>query len=266
MKRNKETASRNSRVKRFVFLPIFLIGLITLVCASGLSLWVVSLPFFTVRDVLVRGNSEVDLSSLRGQRIFFISLPDVSQVLAGRYPDYEQVRVVRVLPDKLFVDFKRRIPVAMLRLQKPFCVDANSVLFSPVKGDNPMTLPLITGLEKRLLNPRSGMKYNYPQLSVALQILSALHTQKFPAGWRVQKIDAANAASVNFMLAFESPVVTQGVMRQLLAFEVRIGPERISQRMNILRTLLERSTERLQQLSYVDLRFNDPVLKYFDEQ
>ena len=120
-------------------LPVkLLFGLLTLILVlffsvSYLASALKNSGFFNIKALIIREsearNFTVDLSYLKGRNILTLDLQKEEQFISQIYPGYRKIRLVRVLPDRLFADFLRRRPVAYVKLYRYFCVDEDGVLF-----------------------------------------------------------------------------------------------------------------------------------------
>ncbi len=90
-----------------------------------------NLDFFTIKDIFSNTYNLSNLSYLKGKNIFNLDLKEESKYISGVYPDYRKVRIIRVLPNRLYIDFVKRNPQAYVKLYRFFCVDSDLVLFNP---------------------------------------------------------------------------------------------------------------------------------------
>lgn len=138
---------------------IFLVG-------TGLLVWVISEemftanPRFTLRHLRVRshdqgfwkGKKELVCEILRiregGTNLFALNPGELRRRLLAREPSIQSVRIIRDLPDTLYVEIVERMPVAMVNGPKSrLVVDANTILMEKDRCmDIVSTLPIILGL------------------------------------------------------------------------------------------------------------------------
>lgn len=223
-------------------------------------------PHFNIQEVIVRQEG-VDLSYLKGRNIFAVDLVRNAQTLAARYPDCKRVKIIRVMPSRLYVDFILRRPVALVKLYRIFAVDDEATLFFPGAETREQDLPLITGLETKLFGPKSGKRYAAAELESALEIIKFARASRVFRGVRIAKIDVSNIANTSFTIPV--PVVMPGLIndpRRAVydAVEVRIGYGNIRQKLMILEGVLAQNKNDLSNIKYVDLRFKEPVIKFKD--
>lgn len=230
---------------------IFLLALILVSCGRSIR----NSDFFKIEDIIIKGKQNLDLSYLKGRNIFSLAIARESAELAEVYPDFKFVRIVRVLPNRLFVDFISRKPVALVKLYRYFCVDEEAVLFDLPREEAP-DLPLILGLETKIFGPKSGRKYNLKELNLALEAVGEFKKSRALKDYKITTVNAAKAASLSLS-------ITPG---QVKGIEIKIGEDDLGARLNILANLLFQEKKAVGKIKYIDLRFKEPVIKYNDAQ
>lgn len=223
------------------FIIVFLTGIIK------------RLEYFKVKDVLSRGQDVKRLAYLKGRNIFDINLNNEAVQVALKEPGYKKVILVRVLPDRLFVDFLKRQPFACLKLSKIYFVDSEGVLLRAKEDDVEETrLPLITGLERRINRVEVGARYNIPELGLALDLIRKFNQSR---GFKNVELKEVRVRD----LKEASLVLFDGLL-------VKIGQNNISYKLSLLTNLLDQSSEDLPNIEYIDLRFKDPVIKLKEQK
>lgn len=253
-------------------LPVKLIFsiVISLVCffiIGSLGKVLKNTDYFKIKDIIADGAAD-DLSYLKGRNIFGIDLDKEAEYILQAYPGYNTVRIIRILPNRLFVRCIERQAAAYLKLYRYFYVDNNSVIFD---ADNLMIdadLPVISGLEKKILAPKPGRSYKeIKELSLALEIIKGFALVKGNKEYKIKRIDAANLMNTSFYLGFLPE--TAGLSRANTInndfLEVRTGQEYIGGKLNLLSSLLSQMNNERSKIKYIDLRFKDPVIKFRDE-
>ena len=208
--------------------------------------------YFKIKDILVKEADPLDLSYLKGRNIFTINLEEESGYISEFYPSYKKIRLTRLLPNRLFVDFIRRRPLGIIKLYRYFYVDEDALLFDlPAKSEEP-ELPLIVGLERKIFGPKSGKIYNIRELNLALNIIKEMKRNKACSDYKIKKIDVTNPASASFFIPD--------------ALEIKLGEDNLKDKVNILGSLLLQVKNELSKIKYIDLRFKEPVIKFKDAQ
>ncbi len=211
------------------------------------------LEYFKVKDVLSRAQDVQRLSYLKGKDIFDINLKNEAVQIALREPGYKKVILVRVLPDRLFVDFLKRQPFACIKLSKIYFVDQEGVLLGGKDdGAEDAQLPLITGLERKINRVEVGARYNVPELNLALDLIRKFNQSQGFKNVELKEVKVSELKEASLVL-FDGLVV-------------KIGQNNISYKLSLLTNLLKQSSEDLPNIEYIDLRFKDPVIKLKEQK
>lgn len=233
-------------------IAVFLIISLALVFIMG-YIWGIlkNSDYFKIRDILCKEGGAVEFSYLKGRNIFSVDLNNESRRLLDRYPDCSSIKLARLLPDKIYVDFLRRKPVAFVKLYRYFTVDQDGFLFCAPDQPQDSSLPVITGLETKIFGPKPGRKYNTREISLALYIIKEFNANRVLKRLVIKKIDMANFSNASIFLGRGS--------RDL---EVRLGPDNIKDKISILAGVIIQASKDLGTLKYIDLRFKEPVIKF----
>ncbi|MFA5155878.1 MAG: cell division protein FtsQ/DivIB [Candidatus Omnitrophota bacterium] len=222
---------------------------------------------FIVRDVIVRqdiaSGEKIDLSFLAGRNIMDINLQEQERNITKLYPGYNQIKLVRIFPDRLFAYFIKRKPVAAVKLNRYFCVDENAVLFDmPAAGSAAsIELPVIYGLQGKIPAPQPGRKYNVRELLLAVNLTKVVKNNRQLRGLKIIRIDVTNPA--NASLSVSLPAMAQAKVPA--GMEIKVGQDYLADKMNILASLLIQGRSDWDNIKYIDLRFKEPVIKFKDK-
>jgi len=184
------------------------------------------------------------LSYLKGKNIFSVNLKEEAKVIERLYPQYRYVRLIRILPNCLYVDFIKREPLAYVKLKDYFYIDEEAVLFDI---DTPKEVPIILGLENKISNPASGRKYNIKELNFAIELIKQIKTIRPLNLLKIKELNVEDLRYVTFLIAED--------------LEVRIGQEEIKDKLQILSNLINQLKNDLANIKYIDLRFKEPTVK-----
>jgi len=224
------------------------------------------LDYFKIKDIVVSQNNIIDLSYLKGQNIFAVNLERQARYLSELYPIYRKIRLIRILPNRIFVDFLKRKPIAYIKLYKYFAVDEDSVIFDVSQEPEIVDLPIILGLETKIFGPKNGKRFNVKELNLALTIIKEIQNNRALRFHRIKRIDVAYPANASFFLElalknhrFMAPDIS------LEPVEVRIGPAEIQDKINILASLFIQLKNDWFNIKYIDFRFKEPVIKFKDK-
>lgn len=224
-----------------------------------------TLDYFRIKEIMVNEGESDEFSYFKGRNIFSIDLKKESIYISELYPSYKKIRLIRVLPSRIFVDFIKRRPLAYIKLYRYLCVDDDQVLFDVPPELQELDLPLILGLETKIFGPKSGKKYNIRELALGLDIIRELNNNKALKDYKLKTVDVASLANASFFLQGPLPPANY-TQRQVtigqVGTEVRVGQDDIKGRINILSTLLGQIKKDWGNIRYIDLRFKEPVIKF----
>lgn len=214
--------------------------------------------YFKIKEIITREQNSADLSYLKGKNIFAVDLEGESRYISESFPNYGKINLVRVLPDRIFVDFVERQPRALLKLYKYFALDKDGVLFTPSAQDLQADLPVISGLETKIFGPKPGKKYSLKEINLVLNIIKEMNMNKALKDYKIKKIDVANPSNSTVFIAFAHSNQPQELL------EVRIGGEGIKDKFTVLGGIITQEKLSLNKIRYIDLRFKEPVIKLKD--
>jgi len=220
--------------------------------------------FFAVKQVIVR-NSDNQFEYLKGRNIFSLNLNYEAQIAAAKCPDCRKIRFARILPNCIVVDFLKRKPVALAKFYKNFAIDAQGVFFLPDESVIGLDLPVIYGLETKIVAPKPGASYKRPELALALSIVREFQSNKSFSGFTLKRIDVANPGSAGFFMLLPRQNVNYVLpppQALWLGFEVHVGSSNIREKMMILGGLVIQERKEWVKIKYIDLRFKEPLIKF----
>lgn len=239
-----------SAARRVIFAGVIIVGL--WLVFGYVARAVKNTDYFKVKNVIL-GKEKVsdDFSYLKGGNIFNIDLNRQAAYLLQAYPDYQKVRMVKVLPDTIFIDFIRRRPLALVKLYRYFCVGEDMVLFAAPPEPGPPELPVILGLDAKIFGPKAGKMYNIPELQTAIRIIKDFNGHRVLRAYKIKTISVFGPRSVSFLFGED--------------LEVKISTDSLEDKMEILSSLVRQMRKDLGNIKYIDLRFKDPVIKFIQD-
>lgn len=226
-----------------------------------------NLDYFKIKDIMVNGNDTASLSYLKGQNIFTVDIRRESGYMRELYPTFRLIRLIRIFPNRLYIDFIKRKPQGIVKLYRYFCVDRDCVLFDCPAELTELDLPIITGLDTKIFGPKPGRKYNLKELALALNIIQETEKNSILKNYQVRRIGVLNPANTSFFIV--APVKLSNYpnerrAQEIEGLEVKIGQDDIKDRITILGALLTQTKKGLGNIEYIDLRFKEPVIKLKD--
>ncbi len=251
---------------RITFLILFIIVVLAIAVNFILRIFTTS-GYFNIKEVVVSGKPDKEINYLKGRNIFLLDLRKESESIARYSPESLRVNLVRIFPDRIFVDFVQRKPVALVSLYRYFAVDENGVLFEAYPVVQGKSLTVITGLNSKITKVIPGEKVQSKELALALAIIREAKKFRNLSGLEIQKIDIEGVDYVTILIPVEEggkgysdwhPPERQKTL------EVRISRGNILEKIAVMSGLIGQEKNNLKDIKYIDLRFNEPVIKFKD--
>lgn len=225
---------------------------------------------FQIDYIIADEKNTVDLSYLMGKNIFTIDLGKEANYIRGFHPNYYKIRLIRILPNRLFVAFVKRKPQALIKLYRDFGIDCDGILFLIPEELEKQGLTYISGLETKIFGPKTGKRYNIKELTFALGVIKEASKRREFQDYRLYEINVADLdnAKMFISLPYEQSKgsFSQGIADRNSLLEVKFGQDSITEKLNILRSLLKQERSQLANIKYIDLRFKEPVVKFKDDK
>lgn len=228
-----------------------------------------SADYFRVKDIVTRDALSVDLSYLKGKNIFSLNLPREAVNIARVCPDCSRVRLARIIPNRIYVELIRRKPVAFLKLYRFFAVDEDGVIFSSSIQPDGLDLPMITGLETKVFGPKPGMRCENRELSVALLILKEAARTPLLKSYRIQKVNVSGIDNITVQIPLSQDQTTYADWKapeKKDFLEIKFGQGDIRDKVVIMAGLINQEKRNLNNIKYIDLRFNESVIKFKEDK
>jgi len=227
------------------------------------------LEYFRVKDVVVDSEGRGDFSYLKGRNIFDIDITHEAEYISQAYPGYKRIKLIRVLPNRIFIDFVKRKPLAILKLYRLFSIDDESVLFETGNEAARTELPLIVGLETKIFGPRAGTRYNIKELTGAVEIIKYIQNNRTLKNYEIKKIEVHNASYFTCFIGVPWALYGNAQKQPALAsdiLQVKFSRTEIQDKLDLLAGLFNQIKTDLNRVSYIDLRFKEPVIKFNDDK
>ena len=265
-KNNSRAKNSYGFVKRLVIkltLVTLLISLAVLSIGTALVYVFKNSDYFKISEVAISEGDIADLSYLKGENIFALDLNRESGYILEHCPSYANVRLVRILPNRIYAVFVKRKPLALVKLYRTFSVDQDMVLFQPPEDLINSPLPVISGLETKIFGPKVGKQYNVKELAFALNTLKAFRFSRALRTYKVKRIDTANINNASVFV--EAPNrLKSGTEASGGWIEIKLGENWFKDKVGILAMVLTEGKKDLPNIRYIDLRFKDPLIKLKD--
>lgn len=236
---------------RYAWIAVRLVVVLGLAAYGGwrATALLLGAPALQVSRISVRGNERLSqgevvalVEGLRGENILTVDLDDwQSRLLASPWVEEAQLR--RVLPSRIDVTVRERRPIGVARLSGSlYLVDGSGVVideFGPNYAD--FDLPVIDGLAAVPGDGTSAV--DEPRARLAARLIEALDSRPDIAG-RVSQIDVADV--------HDAVVILEGDTVML-----RLGEDDFVERIQEYLDLAPALRERVEEIDYVDLRFDE---------
>jgi cell division protein FtsQ len=128
-----------------------------LIAAASLRDFIVENPYFSVREIRVRGGEKVNGNAIvavtglrQGMNIWKIDPAQIERKVAN-HPWVRRVLVHREFPRRITIDVEERVPRAIVALRKLYYVDTDGVIFKELDASDEVNFPMLTGLSAEQL-------------------------------------------------------------------------------------------------------------------
>jgi cell division septal protein FtsQ len=181
-----------------------------------------------------------------GENLIHLDLVNVQQVIKRNHPEFKEVRVRRVLPNRVEIFLKRRTPAAQVFFSSYVQIDKDLVLL-PGSSQTPFrNLMVIKGAER----PRSGLyvgaTLNDSDAQKALWLMEIIKRSGILKKRTLTQIDIGDPK--NFSLIVDGNI------------EIKMGNNHFIERIKILDQTLKTLNVDVAKVRYIDLRFDDVVI------
>ncbi|HTL70739.1 MAG TPA: cell division protein FtsQ/DivIB [Candidatus Eisenbacteria bacterium] len=231
---------------------IFVLTLLGVLC-GGVFAYAVNSPTFQLQEVsilnigtLTQQQSFAFCELQPGENLINLDLVNVQQVIKRRHPEFKEVRVRRVLPNRIEVVLKRRTPVAQVHFSSRYVqIDKDLVL---LPGSAVAPFRNLTVIEGSPL-PRPGLFVGATladpgtHRAVTLLLSDALRSSSLFKKHVLTQIDIHDPKNVSLFVDGD--------------VEIRLGNAHFKERLEILEQTLQTMNLDRTKVQYVDLRFDD---------
>ncbi len=244
-----------SRLRHMVLYSLpFILSLTTVgVLLGGVVAYAVNSTTFQLQEVKILNigsltpDQAFKFSELRrGENLLQLDLVNVQQVIKRNHPEFKEVRVRRVLPNRVEVLLKRRTPVAQVAFSRFVQVDKDLVVL-PGSGTAPFrNLTVIEGAPAPRLGLAVGATLDDETTRKALKLMEFIKRENILRKHALTKIDIRDPKNISLYV--------DGVI------EIRVGGNHFVERMKILDQTLRTLDLNPAKINYIDLRFDDIVV------
>ena len=251
VRRKHRTRKRKPRIFRL------LLSLLILAAIIAGSIYILSLPIWEIKEVVVNGakmlsDSEIQtLAAIPLSENLFFTRFDRTESNLSKIPAIKSFKIYRIPPATVLINIKERKPIATLVFSKrSVIIDAEGYILNrnpnlTLDIPNLANLPIVTGIDEKAVLGADRIDGKTAQV-ISHIILKLSH---FLESSRMQ-LELGGLEKVSFLL--------DDLLR------VKMGEaEQIKRKMEVFEALLPVIYGKWSQVEYVDVRFPDnPVIKY----
>ena len=246
MKRNKAAVT-----------ALAIIALAAIGGAIWLNDFLSSAPVFEIKKVeIVKPGREGSLCIQREYfnleypvNFFTVDSAMLSRKIKQAHPEYRIVVITKFLPNRIVATIKDREAVARIKVAKILPVDFDGVIVSDTGNLDP--LPLITGLESQLANPKAGTRVKSRRLDTALDIIQIVYARKEFRNLDIATIDMSYPDKAFFVMN---------------GMTIIIGNSDFERKLDALAATLANPKVDRSKIDSVDLRFTDAAVTFKPEK
>ena len=249
MAKRKQVTVSPSAVKYIFVLLIFLT--VAIFVYQGIRKFFRSSSYFRIRTIAVEDPNlqfiaKEDLARYRGRSIFDVNVRDLQRVLASKYPQVSSLKIIKNFPDQISVVAKKRFPTfQLIHRNKLVILDSNAVVMGISGGLDP-NLTVLTGVKLGVSYLGPGTMIRDDRVISALKVFRLFKTTPGLSAIKILKINAASPSGLEIYLTDE--------------FKVIVDKDSFGDKANVLSMMLSQGRLNIAQISYIDLRFNEPIL------
>ncbi len=182
----------------------------------------------------------------KGENLIALDLVNVQQVIKRRHPEFKEVRVRRVLPNRVEVLLKRRTPTAQVAFSKFVQIDKDLVIL-PGSALAPFrNLTVIEGTPIPREGLTVGVTIRDTATKKAIKLMDIIKRSNVLRKHVLTKIDIGDSKNLSLF-------VDQDI-------EIKIGNSHLIERLKILDQTLKTIELDRSKIRYIDLRFDDVVI------
>ena len=264
-------ARRKTRTNKFplkaLIIPAIILGII--LALAGLSrIFFIRCPYFGLKEINIEGSSEEKYLNIRqgllGKNIFLLRLEGLKREIETLFPDASCELIERRLPDGLRIVLRKRQAIAQIKKAGRFyLVDRSAMIMDSVSEAAFLALPVISGLEDKIKEPKPGYSYNIKELNNALELIRRKNESPLLGSYKLVRIDFSKGGLASLFIlegAIDTgPARKKDAPRPLV--EIKFDPEKPLETIKMLALLLSKRGFSIENLEYIDLKnLNSPVL------
>lgn len=249
------SSKSKQQLRQYVFvgirlvLPLTVIGLFL----GGVAAYAVNSPTFQLTEVKVLNIGTLTPDQAfkfcelrRGENLITMDLVNIQQVIKSKHPEFKEVLVRRVLPNRIEVVLKRRTPIAQAAFARYVQIDKDLVMLPGSSAVPFRNLTIIAGAPAPRRGLVVGATLDDPGTRKAIKLADIIKRSSILGKRQLTRIDITDPRNLTFTV--------DG------AIEVRMGGSHYIERLKILDQTLKSIDLDPTKIQYIDLRFDDVVI------
>lgn len=247
--------------------PAVILGLV-LALAGFLRTFFVRCPYFGLNKVSIEGAREKKYLNIRqgllGKNIFALRLEALKREIETLFPDAACLLIERRLPGELRIVLRKRQAIAQIKKASRFYpLDQSAMIMDSLPEAAFLALPVISGLEDKIKEPKPGHSYNVKELNNTLELVRLKNESPLLGRYNLVRIDFSKGGLASLFIldgAIDTaPARKKDVPKPLV--EVKFDPEKPVETIKVLTLLLSKRGLSIENLEYIDLKNpNSPAL------
>jgi cell division protein FtsQ len=234
-----------------IFLFLLVLGVLSLIFISGYQ-FLSSSPYFRLHNIVLTGVNDdlreevIKISGLRKRESLLSIDPVTIKGNIEAHPWIKSVFLKKEFPHTLYIKAETQDAVAIVLIGQMCFMDREGVIFKEVERDEPVDLPVVTGLSP-------GDKANGAYLKEVASFLNALYLMDTPLS--VERLSEIHVEEDG----------TLAIYFNKLPFKVFLGGDDFIRKIDSLTHIIKhlRATHRLYQVRSIDLGYSDRAVVAF---
>jgi len=166
----------------------------------------------------------------------------LSNRIKQSHPEYQDVEIIKYLPNRIIAKIRDRRPVAKIKAGKIYQVDYEGITLADKDAES---LPLITGLESQLFNPTIGKPVKSKRLIRGLNVLALISERREFKDSVISMVDLSYPEKTNLKM--------DGIT-------VVLGDNEYGRKLDMLARIFKDPKIDKSRLDSIDFRFTDVVM------
>ncbi len=186
------------------------------------------------------------LDRLKGRNIFEIDLKKTQQRLEVQYPEVEKLRIIRQLPNRVYVFAQKRDPFAYLSLGSQYAIlDNKAIVLAVTAKLSKGGIPVISGVALKA-DVILGKPVRDYRVRLALRIVDQLHKNEHLKSYKITSVDVVSVSQILVYLNDDMKII--------------MDQDKTSQKISKLGIFLSQGNIKDKSFNYIDLRFKEIYL------